>query len=61
MKDYWGAKLPVNVGRDNFDSLRYDYYRDATVAIEALKGGDYDFRLENVGQELGDRVRRRRR
>src|SRR5262245_17347504 len=47
VKDYWAAKLPVNVGKDNFDSLRYDYYRDTTVAIEALKGGEYDFRLEN--------------
>ena len=50
VKDYWGAKLPVNVGRDNFDSLRYDYYRDSTVAIEALKGGEYDFRPENVAK-----------
>ena len=50
VKDYWGAKLPVNVGRDNFDSLRYDYYRDSTVAIEALKGGEYDFRVENVAK-----------
>ena len=39
VKDYWAAKLPVNVGRDNFDSIRYDYYRDTTVALEAFKGG----------------------
>jgi microcin C transport system substrate-binding protein len=50
VKDYWAAKLAVNVGRDNFDSLRYDYYRDVTVAIEALKGGEYDFRVENVAK-----------
>jgi microcin C transport system substrate-binding protein len=50
VKDYWAAKLPVNAGRDNFDSLRYDYYRDITVAIEALKGGEYDFRQENVAK-----------
>jgi microcin C transport system substrate-binding protein len=50
VKDYWAAKLPVNVGRDNFDSIRYDYYRDSTVAIEALKGGEYDFRPENVAK-----------
>ncbi len=50
VKDYWGAKLPVNVGRDNFDSMRYDYYRDSTVAIEALKAGEFDFRLENVAK-----------
>lgn len=45
--DYWGKDLPVNVGRHNFDERRFDYYRDATVAIEAFKGGEYDFRLEN--------------
>lgn len=45
--DYWAATLPVNVGRDNFDVIRYDYYRDATVALEAFKAGAYDFRQEN--------------
>jgi microcin C transport system substrate-binding protein len=50
VKDYWAQTLPVNVGRENFDSIRYDYYRDVTVAIEALKGGEYDFRQENVAK-----------
>ena len=50
VKDYWAAKLPVNVGRDNFDVLRIDYYRDITVALEAFKGGEYDFRQENVAK-----------
>ena len=45
--DYWARDLPVNVGRHNFDRIRYDYYRDATVAVEALKAGEYDFRREN--------------
>jgi microcin C transport system substrate-binding protein len=45
--DYWGNGIPVNVGRHNFAERRFDYYRDATVAIEAFKGGEYDFRLEN--------------
>ena len=44
--DYWARDLPVNVGRHNFDRIRYDYYRDATVAVEALKAGEYDFRRE---------------
>lgn len=35
VKDYWGAKLPVNVGQDNFDELRYEFFRDNTVALEA--------------------------
>jgi len=47
VKDYWGAKLPVRVGMENFDTIRYDYYRDSTVAIEAFKAGQYDFRQEN--------------
>jgi microcin C transport system substrate-binding protein len=50
VKDHWAAKLPVRVGHDNFDSIRYDYYRDITVAVEALKGGAYDFRQENVAK-----------
>jgi microcin C transport system substrate-binding protein len=50
VKDHWAARLPVRVGHDNFDSLRYDYYRDITVAVEALKGGAYDFRQENVAK-----------
>jgi len=44
--DYWAASLPVNVGRHNFDTIRYDYYRDDTVALEAFKGGAYDMRRE---------------
>jgi microcin C transport system substrate-binding protein len=50
VKDYWGADLPVNVGRHNFDTIRYDYYRDAAVSIEAFKAGAYDFRAENVAK-----------
>jgi microcin C transport system substrate-binding protein len=45
--DYWGAKLPINVGQSNWDVIRYDYYRDSTVALEAFKAGQYDFRVEN--------------
>ncbi len=45
--DYWGKDLPVNVGQNNFDVIRYDYYRDDTVIRQALKAGEIDFRLEN--------------
>lgn len=48
---YWGNDLPVNRGRNNFDRIRYDYYRDATVALEAFKAGEYDFREENVSKQ----------
>ncbi len=47
VKDYWGEKLPVNVGRNNFDQLRADYFRDDTVALEAFKGNQFDVRFEN--------------
>jgi microcin C transport system substrate-binding protein len=45
--DHWAAASPVNVGRYNFDTIRYDYYRDDTVALEAFKGGAYDLRQES--------------
>jgi len=47
VEDYWGANIPINVGRHNFDRVRTDYYRDTTVALEAFKAGQYDFRVEN--------------
>ncbi|HSI42534.1 MAG TPA: extracellular solute-binding protein [Xanthobacteraceae bacterium] len=43
---YWGAELPVNIGTNNFDEQRYEYYRDDTVELEAFKGDQYDFRIE---------------
>lgn len=46
VKDYWAADLPVNKGRYNFDYIRYDYYRDDTIALEAFKSGEYDLRRE---------------
>jgi microcin C transport system substrate-binding protein len=47
VKDYWGANLNVNIGQNNFDEIRYEYYRDATVLLEAFKGDRIDFRAEN--------------
>jgi microcin C transport system substrate-binding protein len=44
--DYWAADLPVNKGRYNVDVIRYDYYRDTTIALEAFKAGQYDVRSE---------------
>jgi microcin C transport system substrate-binding protein len=46
-KDHWARDLPVVRGLYNFETIRYDFYRDATVALEAFKAGEYDFRLEN--------------
>ncbi|WP_232830809.1 extracellular solute-binding protein [Tropicimonas sp. IMCC34011] len=44
--DYWGEDLPINVGRNNFDTLRLEYFADYSVALEGLKGGAYTFRQE---------------
>ena len=41
----WDRNLAVQAGQNNFELIRYDYYRDDTVAIEALKAGEYDFRV----------------
>ncbi len=46
VKDYWGKDLPVNRGFYNFDTLSIDYYRDNTVALEALKAGQFDYWME---------------
>ncbi|GAA0784758.1 extracellular solute-binding protein [Marinobacterium sediminicola] len=48
--DYWGSELPVNRGRFNFDQRQFDYYRDSTVALEAFKAGEYDFRSEHASK-----------
>ena len=46
IQNWWAADLPVNKGRYNFDSISIQYYRDATVALEALFANEYDFRQE---------------
>jgi ABC-type oligopeptide transport system substrate-binding subunit len=43
---YWGRDLAVRRGRDNFTTIRYDYYRDAAAAFEAFKTGAVSIRLE---------------
>ncbi len=41
--DYWAKDLNVNRGQYNFDTIRYDYFSDLTIALEAFKAGDVDF------------------
>ncbi len=48
--DYWGKGLPANAGHYNFDTERFEYFRDGTVLVEALKGDLYDFRVENIAR-----------
>ncbi|MCV2867641.1 extracellular solute-binding protein [Defluviimonas sp. WL0002] len=45
--DYWGKDLPINIGQNNFDRIRIEYFGDATAALEGLKAGAYTFRNEN--------------
>ncbi len=45
--DYWGKDLPINIGRSNFDTLRFEYYTDPTAAFEGFKAGETTFRVEN--------------
>ncbi|MFI4995945.1 MAG: extracellular solute-binding protein [Hyphomicrobiales bacterium] len=44
--DYWAKDLGVNVGLNNFDKVRFEYYRDRQVAFEAFKGGKINFNEE---------------
>jgi len=46
VKNWWGADLPVSRGQNNFDVVRYEYYRDRDVAFEGFTGGTYLFREE---------------
>jgi microcin C transport system substrate-binding protein len=48
--DWWGKDLWMNRGRNNFETLRYEYYRDAEVTFEAFKAGETDIRRENSGR-----------
>lgn len=44
--DYWAKDLPVNKGRWNLDTIRFEYFRDRTAGMEAFKAGTYDLREE---------------
>ena len=49
--NYWAKDLPVNRGRYNFDEVRFDYFRDRTAALEALKSGVIDLREEYTSRD----------
>jgi microcin C transport system substrate-binding protein len=46
VKDWWGVDLPVSRGQNNFDVVRYEYYRDRDVAFEGFTSRSYLFREE---------------
>jgi len=51
VEDWWARDLPTQRGTQNFDAYRYEYFRDTTVALEAFKAGQIDFRTENVARD----------
>ena len=50
VENYWGRNLPINIGRDNIDTIRFDYYRDPLIEFQAFKSGAIDFRQENMSK-----------
>lgn len=51
VKNYWGEKLPVRIGQNNFDELRFEFFRDNTVALEAFKADQADWIMENSAKQ----------
>jgi microcin C transport system substrate-binding protein len=49
-KNYWAENLLSNRGKNNFNSITYEYYRDENVLFEAFKSLEYHFRLENMSK-----------
>ncbi|MGG9999126.1 extracellular solute-binding protein [Pseudovibrio ascidiaceicola] len=46
VKDYWAKNLNVNIGKNNFDLVTFEFYRDETVELEAFKADRFDWRTE---------------
>ena len=51
VKDYWGANLPVRIGQENFDEMRFEFFRDNLVALEAFKADQADWIAENSAKQ----------
>jgi microcin C transport system substrate-binding protein len=47
-EDYWGETHPLNIGQNNFDRIRIEYFGDDNAAMEAFKAGVYTFRNESL-------------
>ncbi len=52
--NYWGADLPINKGRNNFDRIRVEYFADSDAALEGFKAGAYTFRTETSSQDWAE-------
>ena len=51
VKDYWGENLPHSIGQDNFDQIRFEFFRDDTVGREAFKADQLDWFTERSGKQ----------
>jgi microcin C transport system substrate-binding protein len=51
VKDYWGASVPAQVGQNNFDEMRFEFFRDNLVALEAFKADQADWIIENSAKQ----------
>jgi microcin C transport system substrate-binding protein len=45
--NYWAANEPIGIGQNNFDLIRFEYFRDPDVAFEGFKGDQFDWWSEN--------------
>lgn len=57
VQDWWGAALPANRGKYNFDRVEVDFYRDSHVAFEAFKAGEFDFYIEQQAKNWANNYR----
>ena len=51
VKDFWAVNLPVQIGQNNFDELRFEFFRDNVVALEAFKADQADWINENSAKQ----------
>ena len=50
VENYWGANHPTQIGQNNFDEYRFEYFLDLTVQFEAFKGDQFDWWMENAAR-----------
>jgi microcin C transport system substrate-binding protein len=50
VQDYWGKDHPTQIGQNNFDEYRIEYFLDLTVQFEAFKGDQFDWWMENAAR-----------
>ncbi|PVB61322.1 extracellular solute-binding protein [Labrenzia sp. 011] len=55
VEDYWGKDLPIRVGTNNFDEIRYIAFLDDAVQFEAFKGDQHDFHVERSSSQWAKR------